>query len=132
MRDLARTNGAGGRCIVVGADLIVSEDAQHPGKTVVAAGTWERFIYIVTHPTEDVGAAFCASQGLCLARADQDFLFEFLATYPYVAPTKAEAGKLLVESLRKRWLNEPVGVAEDAVDCAYLGLKNGKNQEQCA
>lgn len=51
------SDGADGHCIVVGADLIVSEDAQQQGKSVVAAGTWERFIYIITHPTEDVGAA---------------------------------------------------------------------------
>lgn len=51
-------------------------------------------------------------------------------TYYYCTPKKEFAGKVLMDMLRKRWLNEPIGVPEDATDQVFLGLKNGKNQEQ--
>ena len=47
-----------------------------------------------------------------------------------MTPKKEEAGRYFVNFLRKRWLNEPIGVPEDEKDQVFLGLKNGYNQEK--
>lgn len=67
-----------------------------------------------------------------LLSLDKSLLREVLMTYYYCTPKKEFAGKVLMDTLRKRWLNEPIGVPEDANDLVFLGLKNGKNQEQYA
>ena len=37
---------------------------------------------------------------------------------------------MVLDMLKKRWLNEAIGVPEDSKDTVFLGLINGFNQEQ--
>lgn len=98
---------------IITEDVVLIDDTGEQ-KHAVRAGSWPRFVYMITHPEKPI---------------DKEFLRTILYTYPYLVPKPEIPARNFLSLLRKRWMNEPIGVSEDKKDEAFMGLKNGMNQE---